>query len=215
MSRTRTARLLGTYRHIPAAGMEAILDTLLRVSEMVCALPWIAEMDINPLLADESGCIALDARVVIDAARMHADARYTHLAIHPDPSRLERIERTRSGTVVRIRPIRPEDARLEIEFVERLSDQSRYMRFFGTMRQLTPTMLARFTQVDYDRELALIALPESGEMRMLGVARYMPNPDGESCEFAVTVSDDCHGSGIVPRSCQGSWTLRARLATAA
>lgn len=196
VSRTRTARLLSAYRHIPPADMDAILDVLLRVSEMVCALPWLSEMDINPLLADEAGCMAVDARVVIDAGRMGMDPRYSHMAIHPYPIRLERNLTTGSGRRVTIRPIRPEDAQLEAEFVRNLSDQSRYMRFFSATRELSPAMLARFTQVDYDRELALIALPEDRPGPMLGVARYTPNPDGESCEFAVTVDDRWQGTGI-------------------
>lgn len=199
VARTRTARLLGGYRHIPAANMEAILDVLLRVSEMVCVLPWIAEMDINPLVADESGCMALDARVVIDGARMEADLRHSHLAIRPYPRELECIETIGAEPArqrLLIRPIRPEDAGIESAFVDGLSDRSRHMRFFSQARSLSPTMLARFTQVDYERELALIALPADAPAPMIGVARYSPNPDGESCEFAVTVADAWHGRGV-------------------
>lgn len=199
VSRTRTARLLGGYRHIPSANMEAIFDVLLRVSEMVCLLPWIAEMDINPLVADESGCVALDARVVIDRDRMKPDGRHAHLAIRPYPGELERIEAIGAGSLperVLVRPIRPEDAEIEAAFVDGLSDRSRHMRFFSQARSLSPVMLARFTQVDYERELALIALPVDAPGPMIGVARYSPNPDGESCEFAVTVADAWHGRGV-------------------
>ena len=165
VSRTRTAKLLGAYRHIPAANMEAILDVLLRVSEMVCLLPWIAEMDINPLMADDSGCVALDARVVVDPGRMTPDHRDGHLAIRPYPQHLERIVTIGGGAApepVLVRPIRPEDASIEAAFVDGLSDRSRHLRFFSQARSLSPVMLARFTQVDYERELALIALPEIG-----------------------------------------------------
>jgi acetyltransferase len=199
VSRTRTAKLLAGYRHIPAANMDAIFDVLLRVSEMVCALPWIAEMDINPLVADESGCVALDARVVIDGARMKSDIRHGHLAIRPYPRELERIETIGGEPAperVLIRPIRPEDAAIEAAFVEGLSDRSRHLRFFSQARSLSPAMLARFTQVDYERELALIVLPAEAPSPMIGVARYSPNPDGESCEFAVTVADAWHGRGV-------------------
>jgi len=196
VSRTFSARLLGPFRHIPGVDIDLILDVLLRVSEIVCALPWVAELEINPLLADESGCIAVDARVSIDPAGLHADERYGHMAIHPYPAKLERIERLPDGLPLRIRPIRPEDATLEIDFVERMSERSRYLRFFSAARGLTPQMLARFTQVDYDRELALIALPESGPDSILGVARYNTNPDGDSCEFAIAVADDWYGRGL-------------------
>ena len=200
IERTRIARLLAAYRHIPAASHEAIIDVLLRVSGMVCALPWLQEMDINPLTVDDTGAVALDARVVIDPARLDEDVRYSHLAIHPYPTRLESSASLRDGSVINIRPIRPEDARMELAFVEGLSEQSRYMRFFNPARSLPARMLARFTQVDYERELALIALPGeptgAGVTRMIGVARYTPDADGTSCEFAVTVADDWHNRGL-------------------
>jgi len=219
VSRTRTARLLAAYRHIPAAHMDGILDVLLKVSEMVCALPWLAEMDINPLLVDEVGCVALDARVVIDTKHMQGDARHSHLAIRPYPAELERIEHlgpphagqpapqvgskvggkedSKDGSVaILVRPIRPEDAQIESAFVAALSDHSRHMRFFSQARELSPGMLARFTQVDYERELALIALPIDADGPMAGVARYTTNPDGDSCEFAVTVADAWQGRGL-------------------
>ena len=210
--RTRTSRLLGAYRHVPGADMEAVYGVLLRVSDMVCSLPWIAEMDINPLLADQSGCTALDARVVVDAARLGAmggtaagaarDAHFRHMAIHPYPSGLAGEEKLRDGARVRVRPIRPEDAAMEKRFVEELSDQTRYMRFFNPSKTLSREMLARFTQVDYDRELALIALEPAATdkaERIIGVARYTPNPDAVSCEFAVTVADDWQGRGLGKR----------------
>ena len=196
VSRTFSARLLQPFRHIPGVDIDLILDALLRVSEIVCALPWVTEMEINPLLADESGCVAVDARVTVDPAGLDADERYRHMAIHPYPAKLDRIETLPGGSLLRIRPIRPEDATLEIDFVERMSERSRYMRFFSAARGLTPQMLARFTQVDYDRELALIALPEPGAERILGVARYNTNPDGDSCEFAIAIADDWSGRGL-------------------
>ncbi|MBL8385711.1 MAG: bifunctional acetate--CoA ligase family protein/GNAT family N-acetyltransferase [Burkholderiales bacterium] len=203
IDRTRIARLLGHYRHIPAADRDAIVDVLMRVSDMVCACPWIREMDINPLSVDQNGAVALDARVVIDAAAIDADAvapagaarrRYAHLAIHPYPSELERREALPDGGAVLLRPIRPEDAAIELAFVEALSDHSRYMRFFNPTKTLSPRLLARLTQIDYEREMALIALDDGGVMR--GVARYSPMSDGVSCEFAVTVADDWQGRGL-------------------
>ena len=197
IDRTRVARLLAAYRHIPAANLAAIVDVLVRVSEMVCALPWLQEMDINPLSADDAGAVALDARVVIDPARLAGDPRYSHLAIHPYPARLDRREALRDGTAMVVRPIRPEDAGIELAFVEALSERSRYTRFFNPTRTLSPRMLARFTQVDYERELALIAIPPGdGAGPMAGVARYSPNADGTSCEFAVTVADAWHRRGV-------------------
>ncbi len=198
VSRTRAAHLLQSYRHVPGVDTEAILDALLRVSELVCALPWVVDMEINPFIADETGCIAVDARIAIDPDNLDPDPRFGHMAIHPYPAQLEHVEHLRSGQALRIRPIRPEDAILEIAFAERMSDRSRYMRFFSAGRGLTPAMLARLTQVDYDRELALIALSnvESETEQIVGVARFAANPDGESCEFAVAIDDKWNGRGL-------------------
>jgi acetyltransferase len=198
VSRTRAAHLLQPYRHIPGVDTEAILDALLRVSELVCALPWVIEMEINPFIADESGCIAVDARISIDPDNLDTDPRFNHMAIHPYPAQLEHVEHLRSGEALRIRPIRPEDAALEIAFAERMSARSRYMRFFSAGRGLTPAMLVRLTQVDYDRELALIALsqPAGAGEQIVGVARFAANPDGESCEFAVALDDLWNRRGV-------------------
>jgi acetyltransferase len=169
---------------------------LLRVSEMVCELPEIVEMDINPLVADERGVVAADARVVL-AKRPAAKHPYDHMAIHPYPAHLVSEWRARDGTPVTIRPIRPEDAEIEYEFVHELSPQAKYLRFMGSVKDLTPAMLARFTQVDYDREMALIGVVhEQGRDRQVGVARYVINPDWTSCEFAVVVAERWQGRGL-------------------
>jgi acetyltransferase len=122
------------------------------------------------------------------------------MAIHPYPVELESQIVLADGTVLAVRPIRPEDAELERRFVNALSEQTRYYRFFYRLHELTPAMLARFTQVDYDRELALLALapdPESpGGIAIVGIARYIANVDHESAEFAVVVADAWHGRGI-------------------
>ncbi len=197
IDRTRIARLLDSYRHIPAARRTAIVDVLLRVSDMVVNCPWLAELDINPLLVDDQGAVALDARVVIDPAHARLDARYSHMAIHPYPARLARQEVLRDGTTLAVRPIRPEDARMELAFVERLSDQSRYLRFFTSARSLSPRMLARLTQVDYEKEIALVAVRSAvPNDEIIGVTRYAALPDSETCEFAVTVGDRWQNKGL-------------------
>lgn len=199
VDRTRVARLLAAYRDVPAADLEALCTLLVGVSRMVCALPWLAEMDLNPVLAHPGGAAIADARVVIDPARLAAPPRYGHMAIHPYPVELEGTLRLRDGTPVPVRPIRPEDAALEKRFFEGLSERSRYQRFLNQMAQLPPQMLARFTQLDYDRELALVALdPGPGETagEFIGVGRYAPNADGETAEFALTVADAWQGRGV-------------------
>lgn len=198
---TRTARLLEAFRHMPAIDMEALESTLLRVSEMVCELPMLMEMDINPLVADEHGVIAADARVVIGIRTPSAD-RYAHMAIYPYPSHLVSQWQLSDGTNITIRPIRPEDAGLEQDFVRELSEETRYFRFMNSVQELTQTMIVRFTQIDYSREIALIAVTEMHDHQHplkeveLGVARFATNPDGESCEFAIVIADRMHGKGL-------------------
>ena len=193
---TRAAKLLGHFRGMPPANMKALENVLLRVSAMVCELPWIRELDINPLLADESGVVAADARVVVGPYSPAAQP-YEHMAIHPYPVSLIAQWTTEKGTPVTIRPIRPEDAENEREFVDSLSPEAKYLRFMSTLKQLTPAMLARFTQVDYDREMALVAVVDrDGREMQIAVARYVINPDWESCEFAIVVSQHWQGHGL-------------------
>jgi acetyltransferase len=179
--------------------MEAVENVLLRVSEMVCELPQLMEMDINPLIADERGAVAVDARLVVDYYAPSPD-RYAHMAIYPYPSHLVTRWQLADGTDITIRPIRPEDAQIEQAFVRGLSPESRYFRFMQTMQELSPTMLVRLTQIDYDREMALIAVVErEGEEVELGVTRYAINPDGRTCEFAIVVADAWRRKGIGSR----------------
>jgi len=194
---TRASRLLGSFRQMPAVKRDALETVLLRVSEMVCELPAIREMDVNPLLADEAGAIALDARIVVG----HPGAalpRYGHMAIHPYPAHLVSEWTAPNGGRVTVRPIRPEDAEIERQFVKQLSPEAKYFRFMGTVRELSSQMLARFTQIDYDREMALIAVAtKDGHDEEVGITRYITNPDGSSCEFAIVVDDEwqMHGLG--------------------
>jgi len=193
---TRAARLLEPFRGKPAANRQALERVLLRLSEMACELPWIDELDINPLVVDESGALAVDARVVLRSANATAP-EYSHMAIHPYPSRLVREHVLRDGTTVVIRPIRPEDGVLERDFVNSLSERSRYLRFMYALREITPQMLSRFTQIDYDREMALIAVAGTPhDERQVAVARYADYRDRRGCEFAIVVADDWQGKGI-------------------
>jgi len=197
IGRTRVARLLQRFRHMPPVDTVALEQVLLRISEMVCELPEVAELDINPLIVDENGLAAVDARIVVDHPPSAAD-RYAHMAIHPYPSHLVEDWPMADGFTLTIRPIRPEDAQIEQAFVRSLSDESRYFRFMQAVHELTPEMLVRFTQIDYDREMALIAVvePEPGVETQVAVARYTANPDRRSCEFAVVVADEWQGRGI-------------------
>jgi len=196
---TRVYPLLGQFRNLPPINMEALELVLLRVSEMVCELPWIATLDINPLIVDEAGTVAVDARIVVENVAPTAD-RYDHMAIHPYPSHLISRWTVPDGTEITIRPIKPEDAELEIDFVRGLSAETKYYRFMNTMRELPPAMVARLTQIDYDREMAFLATIQDGEVeKEIGVCRYAVNPDGESCEFAVVVADEWQHRGLARR----------------
>jgi acetyltransferase len=202
ISQTRVYRMLGAFRHMPVADMDALEKILLRVSEIACELPLVKELDINPLIVDEHGAIAVDARVVVDYQSPTAE-RYSHMAIHPYPAHLVSRWQLPNGTDLVIRAIRPEDAEMEQTFVRKLSERAKYFRFMQSINELSPQMLARFTQIDYDREMALVAVVDvDGQETEIGVARYITNPDGKSCEFAIVVADDWQQQGIAHRLMQ-------------
>ncbi|MCG6860311.1 MAG: bifunctional acetate--CoA ligase family protein/GNAT family N-acetyltransferase [Chromatiaceae bacterium] len=196
---TRVARLMGAFRHMPPMNRHALARILQRVSEMVCELPEIVSMDINPLIGNDKDVVVVDARIQVNY-RPPQMPLYGHMAIHPYPIQL--IERVQlpEGTDLVIRPIRPEDAEMEQNFVRGLSEQTKYFRFMQAIKELTPEMLVRFTQIDYDREMALIAVvtQDDGDAEV-GVARYVSRPGGEVCEFAIVVSDEWRGRGIGAR----------------
>jgi acetyltransferase len=196
---TRVARLMGAFRHMPPMNRPALARILQRVSEMVCELPELIAMDINPLIGNDKEVIAVDARIQVRYRPPQMSA-YGHMAIHPYPVQLIEHVQLPDGTDLTIRPIRPEDAQMEQTFVRGLSEQSRYFRFMQAIKELTPEMLVRFTQIDYDREMALIGVVEQGEGDVqVGVARYMSRPGGESCEFAIVVADAWRARGIGAR----------------
>ncbi|MDH3787948.1 MAG: bifunctional acetate--CoA ligase family protein/GNAT family N-acetyltransferase [Xanthomonadales bacterium] len=194
--RTKVSKLLGEFRNMPAVNMDQLIEVLLGVSAMACELPWIQEMDINPLIIDDQGLVAVDARIVVDYPKPSTDP-YNHLAIHPYPIQLIKQVQLNDGTDIVIRPIRPEDAEIEAEFVRGLSTESKYFRFMNSVQELSQEMLVRFTQIDYHNEMALIAVTSGGgREEQIGVARYTTNLDKKSCEFALVVSDKWRGRGI-------------------
>lgn len=196
INRTKAAKMLQRFRHMPPANSEALIDVLLRVSTMACELPWIQEMDINPLILDDQGAVAVDARIRVDFPRPSTDP-YNHLAIHPYPANLVSRTQLPNGTNITIRPIRPEDVDLEQNFTRQLSDEAKYFRYMSSVQELTPETVMRFTQIDYHYEMALIAVTEEDNHEVeLGVARYVINPDKKSCEFALVVSDKWQRQGI-------------------
>ena len=196
---TRIYPTLAAFHHLPAANMEHLEEVLLRVSEMVCELPQLRAAELNPVIVDEEGAVVAGFRFVVGES-LPSEEAYAHMAIHPYPAHLMSTFHTADGAAIVLRPIRPEDAWLEQEFIRALSIRSKYFRFMSTVQDLTAAMLSRFTQIDYDREMALIAVTEvAGKEREIGVARYVINPDGESCEFAIVVADEWQGRGVGAR----------------
>lgn len=197
ISRTKISQMLKEFRGQPAADHEAIVDVLLRISDMVAQLPEIMELDINPLFANKDGVMAVDARISVEA--LPADHKaYQHMAIHPFPNELAHSLETHTGLSLFIRPIRPEDAKLGPEFMKNLSERSRYLRFMNSVQTISPQMLSRFTQIDYDREMSFIATATNSQGQAIeaGVTRYTTNPDGKSCEMSIVVRDDFQKQGV-------------------
>ncbi len=199
IKRARIEPLLGSFRNLPPISREALKDVLQRVSEMACELPELVSVEIDPLVATDHGVVAIDGRIMVDVHAPPLDP-YGHMAIHPYPAHMTESWQLADGTDVTLRPIRPEDAEMEHEFVRNLPQQSKYFRFLQNLKGLTREMLVRFTQIDYDREMALIAVCEQQDRQVeIGVARYITAPDGETCEFAIVVADEWHHRGIGTR----------------
>ena len=199
MRQTRVWRLLQGYRDRPAADIDGVALTLVRLGYLVARHPEIREIDINPLIADEKGVIALDARIRVDDETLRPRVA---MAIRPYPSEWETSVADHGGGDIRIRPIRPDDERLYAAFFARVSPEDQRLRFFAPKTELSHGFLARLTQIDYAREMAFVALDGSGEM--LGVSRFMADPDFERGEYAVLVRSDLKGRGI-------GWALMSQL----
>lgn len=203
IGRTRIARLLGGYRTRPPAEIDAIAEVLIRLGEIACALPMIRELDINPLIADRRGVIALDARILIDPARLGEAAPNPRLAIRPYPVEWEGELALLDGRRVACRPVRPEDAPLYLDAFARMDPEDLRLRFFAPIGAPSPQMIAALTQIDYARDMAFIALDrETGEL--LGVSRLASDPDHARAEYSVLLRSDLKGKGL-------GWALMTRL----
>ena len=194
MQETRIYRLLKGFRNHPPANLMLIEEILVSLSQLVTDFPEIEELDINPLIVKKNDVCAVDARILLKESTVPAPL---HLIISPYPNQYEaHIVHKDIGRLF-IRPIRPDDASLLVELFEALSPRSVYFRFFGYLKYLPHKMLARFTQIDYDREAALVALneTETGE-KILAVARVMVELNPKNAEFAILVGDPWQGKGI-------------------
>ena len=194
ITRSRLEPLLAGYRGRPAADSQALRATVLKVSQLACDLPWLAELDINPLLVDEHGVLALDARLKL---RPVAADEASRLAIRPYPSALE--ERVHlAGAQLLLRPIRPDDGQRLLDFYANASMTDMRLRFFMVRREVPHSELARYSQIDYDREMTFVALASSpeGHPIMVGEARAVCDPDNLQAEFAIQVASSWQGRGL-------------------
>jgi acetyltransferase len=191
MQRTRVFRLLEGYRDRPSADLDAIALTLVKTSQLVTDLAEVRELDINPLLADDTGVIALDARVRVADEATHPRRP---MALRPYPVEWVRFLDVAGLGSIELRPIRPDDEALYEEFFRHVSATDARMRFFTPMTRLSHAHLARLTQIDYAREIAFVAIDGTGAL--LGVARYHADPDYTRAEYGVLVRSDLKGQGL-------------------
>ena len=197
MARTRVYRLLQPYRNIPAADLDSVALTLVKVSQLVCDIGEIVELDINPLVADENGVVALDGRIrVVEATGSPAE----RLAIRPYPKELEERFTLADGRPLLLRPIRPEDENGFQEIFAALSPEEIRMRFLHPMNSLPHKLAARLTQIDYAREMALVLEGEDDNQRSIlyGGVRISADPDNVEAEFAILLRKEMTGSGLGP-----------------
>ena len=195
MTQTRIYRLLQGYRDQPAAALDAVATILIKVAQLVIDHPEIDQLDINPLLVDDVGAIALDVRVLLKPSDKSGPER---LAIRPYPKELEEKVTTKDGRHLLLRPIRPEDEPAIHRAFAKLTPEEIQLRFFAPLKALTHVMAARATQIDYDREMALVLAEDgtAGKAEIFGSARIVADPDNERAEYAIILRGDMAGQGL-------------------
>jgi acetyltransferase len=197
IARTRVSRVLRAYRDVPAADEAAVALTLVKLAQLVADVPEVKEIDLNPLLSDHSGVLALDARIAV-APLEKAGRRFPghpRFAIRPYPKEWEQLRHLPNGTAVLVRPVRPEDEQLYAPFFARITADDLRLRFFSPMKEFSHAFIARMTQLDYARAMAFVALDQSSG-DLLGVARLHANADYDRGEYAVLVRSDMKGMGL-------------------
>jgi acetyltransferase len=199
MAQTRIYQILQKgYRGVPPANLKLLEEVMVRFSQLIVDFPQLKEVDVNPLLIDDRHALALDARVVIDTDRVFADVQpHEHLVISPYPKRYELVWRMRDGRSVLLRPIKPEDEPMWLEMFQNFSEESIRYRFFQVIKDTPHPLRVRYCNIDYDRELAIVAeMTENGRRRILGVVRLVLEPDGKRGEIAFIVADPWQGFGL-------------------
>ena len=196
IGRTRVSRILKGYRDVPAADERAVALVLVKLAQLAADIPEISTLDINPLLADARGVLALDARVAVTPSRiLHKGRGHPRFAIFPYPKQWERTLALGGDARAFVRPVRPEDDALFRAFFARVSDEDLRLRFFQSVRHFSHEFIARLTQLDYARSIALVAIdPASGDM--LGAVRLHADADYEKGEYGILIRSDLKGHGI-------------------
>jgi acetyltransferase len=197
IARTRVSRVLKAYRDVPAADTDAVALLLVKLAQLAADLPELRELDLNPVLADQTGLIAVDARVAVAplAAAPRGPAGHPRFAIRPYPKEWERHAAMRDGTKILVRPVRPEDEPLYGPFFAAVTEQDLRLRFFAPIKEFGHRFVARLTQIDYARAMAFIAIEESSG-QMLGVVRLHADANYEHGEYAVLVRSNLKGRGL-------------------
>lgn len=195
---TKVYQLLKGYRGMPGVQLETVQFLLVKFAYLLMDLPEIREIDINPFAIDETGGLALDAHVVLDEDFVPDPQQpYSHLVISPYPTQYRKEFVMKNGQTAILRPIRPEDEPLEAAMFDHVSEQSLYYRFFSYSFEVSHKSLIRFTNIDYDREMAIVAiLEEEGEEKMVGVVRVISDAWNETAEYAILVADPWQQQGL-------------------
>jgi acetyltransferase len=195
IARTRISRLLKAYRNVPAANEEAIALVLVKLAQLVGDIPEIREIDINPLLADFEGVIAVDARIAVAPVEPTLRRGHPRMAIRPYPKEWVRRLTFGYNVPMLIRPVRPEDEPKFVTFLEHVIGEDLRLRFFAPIKEFGHVFIARLTQIDYERAMAFIAVDEaSGDM--LGIVRLHSDADYVAGEYAILVRSDLKGRGL-------------------
>ena len=196
IERTRVSRLLRAYRDVPAVKPDAVALVLVKLAQLAADIPEIRELDINPLLADEAGVLAVDARVAVGSVdRKFRGSGPANFAVRPYPSQWQRHLEVKDGWRVLARPIRPEDEPVIHEFLRHVTSHDLRLRFFAPMKEFTHEFIARLTQLDYARAMAFVAFDEATN-EMVGVVRIHSDSIYETGEYAILLRSDLKGKGL-------------------
>ncbi|HEV2606259.1 MAG TPA: bifunctional acetate--CoA ligase family protein/GNAT family N-acetyltransferase [Microvirga sp.] len=195
IGRTRVSRILKAYRDVPAADEAAVAMVLVKLAQLAADLPEVRELDINPFLADREGVIAVDARVAVAPSEERRGRGHPRFAVRPYPNEWERTLTARNGQTVLVRPVRPEDEGLFVDFLTKITNEDLRLRFFAPVRDFSHAFLAKLIQIDYARAIAFVAL-DAATGAMMGVVRLHADANHETGEYAILVRSDLKGLGI-------------------